>query len=203
MLDGAHAIGTRPVNVRELGCDFYTGCGHKWLFAPQGTGFLYVRRDRLSELQHGWVGAGSTKAWQVPDLPFESQDGAKRFEFGTRPRLLHCVLPNALDFNEAIGVENIQAHAQALLAPFKAELRGMRGINLRTPEDPQLSSSLVVFHTTGLTETDITERLWREHRIIVPHNPETHWTRLSVACFTTREELERVLELFRDWQPSA
>ena len=202
MIDGAHAVGTRPVNVRELACDFYTGCAHKWLFAPQGTGFLYVRRDRLPEVQHSWVGAGSSKVWRVPDLPFESEDGARRFEFGTRPLLLHCVLPTAIDFKVAIGLENIEAHSQALLGPFKEALRETRGITLLTPEDPELSSSLVVYYTTGLTEPDIEGYLWREHRMITRHNPETRWARLSIACFTTRQELERVIEILRQWQPS-
>ena len=50
LLDGAHAVGLIPVNVKELGCDFYSGCGHKWLLAPQGTGFLYVDADKLDDL---------------------------------------------------------------------------------------------------------------------------------------------------------
>ena len=50
LLDGAHAVGLIPVNVKDLGCDFYSGCGHKWLLAPQGTGFLYVDADKLDDL---------------------------------------------------------------------------------------------------------------------------------------------------------
>ena len=49
VLDGAHAVGLVPVDVKEIGCDYYSGCGHKWLMAPQGTGFLYVNKDRLDE----------------------------------------------------------------------------------------------------------------------------------------------------------
>jgi len=201
MIDGAHAVGTRPIDVHQLGCDFYTGCGHKWLFAPQGTGFLYVRRDRLPEVQPSWIGAGSTKEWDLSNRLCESVDGARRFEFGTRPWILYEVLSTAIDFKEAIGLADIEAHAQALVGPFKAALREIRGITLRTPEAPDLSSSLVVFTTTGLTEPDAGGRLWREHNIITHYNPENHWMRLSVACFTTREELERVLEVLRAWQP--
>ena len=46
LLDGAHAVGLIPVNVKSIGCDYYSGCGHKWLLAPQGTGsYTWVTID--------------------------------------------------------------------------------------------------------------------------------------------------------------
>ena len=84
MLDGAHAVGLVPVDVKEIGCDYYSGCGHKWLMAPQGTGFLYVNKDRLDELQITWLGAATATLWDLENLDFEAKTDADKFEYGTR-----------------------------------------------------------------------------------------------------------------------
>src|SRR5260370_34324294 len=57
VLDGAQAFGHIHVDVRDLGCDVYVGCFHKWLLAPAGTGFLYVRREREQDV---WTTLAST-----------------------------------------------------------------------------------------------------------------------------------------------
>ena len=84
MFDGAHATGLVPVNVREIGCDFYTSCGHKWILGPQGTGFLYVNVNRLDDLQITWLGAATAIKWDLDNLTFETRTNADKFEFGTR-----------------------------------------------------------------------------------------------------------------------
>ena len=202
MIDGAHAVGVVAVDVREMGCDFYAANCHKWLFGPLGTGFLYVRKDRLDELALSWVGAGSTTTWSVPDLPFEPQDGAQRFEFGSHPLTLFAALGKSLDLIESLGVAEIQAYSAGLTTKLKTALRDLRGVTVRTPFPANQSAGLVSFYVTGLTEPDPGERLWREHGIIVAsRQPEERWLRVAAACFVLDEELERLVELLSEWQP--
>jgi selenocysteine lyase/cysteine desulfurase len=199
MVDGAHAVGTRPVDVKELGCDFYTGCGHKWLFGPQGTGFLYLRGRRLEEVRQIWLGAGSTSSWDEETLAVVPLATAGRYEFGTRPWMLFNALDVAIGFKQELGLEAVQAHTVPLASALKAALADLPGVRLRTPLDVEASASLVAFEMPGLGEEHLGERLWKEHRIILPYNLQERWTRVSVACFTRWEELERLVNLLCGW----
>src|SRR5579884_3822470 len=84
LLDAAQALGAIPVDVRSLGCDYYAGSGQKWLCGPEGSGALFVRRDRLEELVVPWPGYGSL-ADPAQALEFAPAEGAKRLDHGFPP----------------------------------------------------------------------------------------------------------------------
>jgi isopenicillin-N epimerase len=105
-VDGAHAVGQLPLDLHDLGCDFYASSPHKWLMAPKGTGLLYVREELLELL---WVNTCSG-SWHDYTLK------AYRFEnLGTSNLSVMVGLKAALDFVHTIGVERIYAriHQQA------------------------------------------------------------------------------------------
>ncbi len=80
LVDGAQAAGTIPVDVRELGCDFYTVSAQKWLLGPAATGALYVHPDRVEDSR---VAFPSYFSWQLPK--YELVEGAGRFEGSWTP----------------------------------------------------------------------------------------------------------------------
>jgi selenocysteine lyase/cysteine desulfurase len=202
MIDGAHAVGVVPVDMREIGCDFYAANCHKWLMGPQGTAFLFVREDRLDEVSLTWSGAGATKEWSMPDMPFEPVDGARRYEFGSHPYILFSALATSLDFIESLGLASIRAYAVELTTMLKDALSEVRGVTITTPVSPDESASLVAINTSGLTEPVDSPQMWRDHDIIVPANADTGWMRVSCACFTLPEELDRLVGLLRERQPA-
>ena len=105
-IDGAHAVGQIPLDLHDLGCDFYASSPHKWLMAPKGTGLLYVRQELLERL---WVNTCSG-SWHDYTLK------AYRFEnLGTSNLSVMVGLKAALDFYRTIGAERIYAriHQQA------------------------------------------------------------------------------------------
>jgi selenocysteine lyase/cysteine desulfurase len=105
-IDGAHAVGQIPLDLHDLGCDFYASSPHKWLMAPKGTGLLYVREELLEKL---WVNTCSG-SWHDYTLK------AYRFEnLGTSNLSVMVGLKAALDFYRTIGAERIYAriHQQA------------------------------------------------------------------------------------------
>ncbi len=105
-VDGAHAVGQIPLNLTDLGCDFYTSSPHKWLMSPKGTGLLYVREELQKKL---WVNVCSGE-WKNYDLK------AYRFEnLGTSNLSVMVGLKAALDFFHTIGPDRIYAriHQQA------------------------------------------------------------------------------------------
>jgi selenocysteine lyase/cysteine desulfurase len=81
LLDGAQGLGAVPVDVRELGCDFYAASGQKWLCGPEGSGCLFVAQERLEDLLIPWPGYGSLADAHRP-LELEPAAGAVRFDHG-------------------------------------------------------------------------------------------------------------------------
>ncbi|MCH7745862.1 MAG: aminotransferase class V-fold PLP-dependent enzyme [Chloroflexi bacterium] len=194
MLDGAHATGVTPVDVKAIGCDFYAGCGHKWLLAPQGTGFLYVRAEMLDELKLTWLGWGMTSEYDLSDFSFEPAPDASRFEYATRDWALYGGLGASLKFANEIGLEDIIARTQMLTTRLKQRLSDIPGIELETPLDPSVSAGLVAFHTRGLAHENPGQWLWDEHRILVAHNPKERWMRLAAGYFLLEEEIDLVAD---------
>lgn len=104
-VDGAHAIGQVPLNLQDMGCDFYGSSPHKWLMAPKGTGMLYVRPENLDRL---WVNT-ATANWNNKEMK------AYRFSwFGTSNLSVMVGLKAALDFFQMVGPEKIYARQHQL-----------------------------------------------------------------------------------------
>ena len=81
LLDAAQALGAIPVDVYELGCDFYAASGQKWLCGPEGSGCLFVRQDRLEDLVIPWPGYASVSDAERA-LELEPAEGARRLDHG-------------------------------------------------------------------------------------------------------------------------
>jgi selenocysteine lyase/cysteine desulfurase len=104
-VDGAHAIGQLPLDLHDMGCDFYVTSPHKWLMTPKGTGTLYVREEHLEKL---WVNTVSGE-WR------NFAQKAYRFSnFGTSNLSVMVGLKAALDFFAAVGPERIYARGHEL-----------------------------------------------------------------------------------------
>ena len=94
VVDGAHAFAHFPYKASDLGCDYYGTSLHKWLLAPIGTGFLYVRRENIEGL------------WPLTPAAAAKADDIRKFEeIGTHPAANHNAIAEALSFHEGIGIE--------------------------------------------------------------------------------------------------
>ena len=127
LVDGAQAVPHGAVDVRELGCDFYTFSGHK-LYGPTGIGVLCAREELLEEMPP-WQGGGD----MIRTVSFEKSTYNElpwKFEAGT-PNISGAVgLAAAMDYLESLGLEAVAAHEQRLLALATAELERMSGIEI-------------------------------------------------------------------------
>ncbi len=127
LVDGAQAVPHLAVNVQALGCDFYAFSGHK-VYAPTGIGALYGRPEHL-ELMPPWQGGGD----MIRTVTFEKTTWNElpyKFEAGT-PNIAGAVgLGAALDYVQAIGLENIAAHEEQLLRHATARLADIPGVRL-------------------------------------------------------------------------
>ncbi len=128
LIDGSQAAVHMPVNVAELGCDFYAITGHK-LYGPSGSGAIYCRPERLAEMQP-FMGGGDMIR-EVSKEAVTYNDPPMKFEAGT-PGIVQTIgLGAALDYMMGVGMENIAAHEAELCAYAQEKLNGLNWLNVQ------------------------------------------------------------------------
>ncbi|TMJ95726.1 MAG: aminotransferase class V-fold PLP-dependent enzyme [Actinobacteria bacterium] len=183
VVDGAQAAGALPVDVGELGCDFYTVSAQKWLLGPEGTGCLYVRPERVEELR---IPFPSYLSWDFErgQGGLVPRDGALRFEPGWISTGALAGLLASLEFAEQAGPERF-ARARAMAARCR-ELVAERAKVVTAPAQGTLVSWRVDGDAAALDE-----RL-EARGVIVRSLPGVGWLRASCGFWTDDEDLERL-----------
>ncbi|PWG17467.1 cysteine desulfurase [Salibaculum griseiflavum] len=128
LVDGSQAAVHMPVNVEEIGCDFYAITGHK-LYGPSGSGAIYIHRDRMAEMQP-FMGGGDMIR-EVSKDAVTYNDPPMKFEAGT-PGIVQMIgLGVALDYMMGLGMENIAAHERHLRDYARDRLDGLNWLNVQ------------------------------------------------------------------------
>jgi selenocysteine lyase/cysteine desulfurase len=184
-VDGAHAIGQIPLDLHDIGCDFYGTSPHKWLMAPIGTGLLYIREERLKDL---WVNI-ATANWNNYDLK------AYRFSWlGTSNLSVMVGLKAALEFHQQVGSERIYARAHQLARQVRDRVARYPQARIVNASDDAFYGGMVSFEpvppvtpgaTTGGLKKIADECAARSIRIA--GGPER--IRISTHIFTQPTEL--------------
>jgi selenocysteine lyase/cysteine desulfurase len=184
VLDGAHMHGQIPVNIADIGCDFMAGSPHKWLFAPAGSGLLYIREEWLDRLWPTIVTGG----WD------EKKNKAVRFmSIGTNNRAIPEGMVAGLRFGHSIGFENIYRRNHDLAKRMIAKARQMPVIEVVTPDDDAMFGSLVSLRFKK--DPAPMAALCRKRRIwITGGNP----LRMSVHIHTRPEDLDAFFDTVRE-----
>jgi len=161
IVDGAHVPGHLPLNLAELGADFYTGACHKWLCAPKGSSFLYVRREvqpRLEPLVVSW----GWESEQPSASPFVDQQEWQ----GTRDVAAFLATPAAIRFQAQHQWTAVRAHCFALTGETRARVNAITGLAPIAPEN-----WLGQMATVALPEMDIQKLktdLYERYRVELP-----------------------------------
>jgi selenocysteine lyase/cysteine desulfurase len=135
-VDGAHAIGQIPLDLHDLGCDFYASSPHKWLLAPKGTGTLYIREELLERL---WVNIASAD-WR------NYERKAYRFSnFGTSNLSVMVGLKAALDFFQTIGPARIYSRIHHLAGRVREHILSYPRLKLANASADSFYAGLVSF----------------------------------------------------------
>ncbi len=188
LVDGAQSFGAIPVNLHEMGCDFYTGSAHKWFVGPKETGVLYVREERLPELWASDVGVG----WQGA-----VEGGARKFDnLGQRDDAAVAAVATAARLHEAIGPDLIGARVRALENAIRELARErIPGIGFHTSEEPERRAGVIVLRLPDADHPAVYRRLYDEHRIgCALRGGDFTGIRLCPHIYNTMEEVERVVD---------
>ena len=185
IVDGAHAFAHFPFNHADLDCDYYGTSLHKWLLAPHGTGFLYVRKSKIEKL---WPLMAADKKQDADIRKFE--------EIGTHPAANHNAIAEALTFHEGIGAERKAARLRYLKDRWARRLESQKGVRVLTPNDARQSCGLALFNIEGVDPGKLGGHLWDKHRILVTPivHEEFRGIRVTPNVYTTIGEIDMFCE---------
>ena len=182
LVDGAQAAGAIPVDVEELGCDFYTVSAQKWLLGPDVTGALYVRPERAGELRLTFPSYGSWD-WEAEE-PYTARGDAARFDPGWIPSASIAGLLESLAFAEEAGPDRFD-HARAMAARCRELLAREHEVVTEPGE-----GTIVTWKADG-DSAAVVERL-AEAGVVVRDLPGLGWLRASCGFWTSDDDLERL-----------
>jgi selenocysteine lyase/cysteine desulfurase len=181
-VDGAQAFAHIPFKRDELGCDYYGTSLHKWLYAPVGTGFLYVRRSEIPRLWALFAGE-----------PTQDADIRKFEQIGTHPAANHNAVAAAMMFHRGIGAGRKIARLRFLRDRWANRLLKFSDrVKMITPIGPSASGAIGVVHIDGMDHAKLGGWLMREHRIVTTPmvNAEFTGVRVSPSVYTTIDEVD-------------
>ena len=189
IVDGAHAYAHFPFTRDDLDCDYYGTSLHKWLLAPHGTGFLYVRKAKIATI------------WPLMAAPAEMNGNIRKFEeIGTHPAANHNAIAEALTFHEGIGAERKAARLRYLFQRWAKRLEHLPRVRILTPYDPAQSCGLASMAIDGMDPNKLVTYLWDTHRIIVTPivHKEFSCVRVTPNVYTTVAEIDRFGDVMED-----
>lgn len=185
IVDGAHAFAHFPFKHRDLDCDYYGTSLHKWLCAPHGTGFLYVRQAKIPNL------------WSLMASEEKNRENIRKFEeIGTHPSANALAINEALDFHEGIGPERKAARLRYLFQRWAKRLDGQKGVKILTSYDPTQSCGLALMDLEGVDPGKLSTHLFDNHRIITTpiKHEEFQGLRVTPNVYTTSREIDTFVE---------
>ena len=187
VIDGAQAFGHIAVDVKEIGCDAYVGCFHKWMLAPAGEGLLYLRRDRAPAV---WSSIASHQ-WD------NHEDNGLRFsQRGTGSMSMMMGLEAALDFHNQIGPQRVQQRIKYLGDYLRGGLRKIPGVRIYSPDDPAMCAGITVYGVDGVGGPQLAQAMWDRARLR-PRGSSAVAIRHCTHIYNSPEEIDKALGVVR------
>ena len=182
--DGCHAVAQIPVNLREMGCDYYASNCYKWMLGPIGTGFLYVSEEARRSLK--------------PLLrPHDPEAAAAQYITSTPSYALYAGVAATIDLMETIGgVEAIQRESTRKAEALKASLDAVPGVLVHSSRRPDTQTGTVTFAIEGVDGGQVSTALKDRWQIVqrATYLTDPSGVRISVAFYISEAELEVLVE---------
>ncbi len=203
-IDGAHAPAMVPLQLEQLGADFYTGNCHKWMLAPTGSGFLYLGKgdeDRLQPLHVSWGYHPDRRKMDERDET-GSTARIRFYEFeGTRDPAPWLAVPAAIEFQEQLGFDRIRECNAKLVDHVRRRMAEFPELRRITPLHEQLHGFLTAYRlTAGVDINHWRKVLWEKYRVEtpIPERPEGPILRVSTHFYNTVEEIDLLCDAVRE-----
>ena len=186
IVDGAHSFAQFDFKQKDLACDYFGTSLHKWLFAPKGSGLLFVKRDKIAKL------------WPLMAAEEKQSTDIRKFEeVGTHSAAPRLAIGEAMLFHNSIGGKRKEARLRYLSRYWMNRLKDVPKIGFNTSFDPNQSCAIANVNVAGVDPTAIGSYLFSKHRIFttpIVHD-EFKGIRITPNVYTTLGELDRFCEL--------
>jgi selenocysteine lyase/cysteine desulfurase len=190
-VDGAHVPGMMRLNLRDLGCDMYSASPHKWLQAPKGSGFLYVRDEMIDRL---WSTI-ATEGWDEPKLRSER---FQRIGSSNLPALWG--LRASIQLANEIGMDRIERRHRQLCDYILNAMIKRRAQSWTSP-DPSMRCAIATVNVPPIIRIDLEHWLWKEKKIRI-RGAEPNKLRLSTPYYLSKQDIDRFLDAFDEYKKS-
>jgi len=186
IVDGAHAFAHFDFKQPDLGCDYYGTSLHKWLFAPKGTGLLYVKKDMIE------------KIWPLMAADKSQKNDIRKFEeIGTHPAAPRLAIGEAILYHNGIGGKRKEARLRYLSRYWMNKLKELPNVRFHTSWEPNQSCGIANVEIVGVDTGALASYLFDKHKIFtVPIiHDEFKGLRITPSVYTTLKELDRFADV--------
>ena len=182
IVDGAHSFAQFYFKQKDLGCDYFGTSLHKWLYAPKGTGLLYIKREKIE------------KIWPMMAAESKQAGDIRKFEeIGTHSAAPKLAIGEALLFHNGIGGKRKEARLRYLSRYWMNRLKDVPKVRFNTSFDPAQSCAIANVQIEGLNPSAVGSYLFDKHRIFTTPiiHEEFQGIRITPNIYTTLGELDR------------
>ncbi|MCX6318611.1 MAG: aminotransferase class V-fold PLP-dependent enzyme [Bacteroidetes bacterium] len=186
VVDGAHSFLQTTFTIPSLNCDYFATSLHKWMYAPIGSGMLYVRKEKIKDIY---------PLFATADDPL--REDIRKFEsLGTRPYFIEQAIGKAIEFHEMIGSERKEKRLHYLKNYWMEKVKDLPGVQLHTSLHPQWGCAIGNLEVTGKKPADLDSFLLERYRIHVVgiEWENIHGIRVTPNVYTTTKNLDLLVE---------
>ncbi len=186
IVDGAHSFAQFYFKQPDLDCDYFGTSLHKWLYAPKGTGLLYIKRDKIA------------KVWPLFAAEEKQKSDIRKFEeIGTHSAAPKLAIGEAMLFHNGIGGRRKEARLRYLSRYWMDKLKEIPKVRFNTSLDPQQMCAIANVQIEGVDSAKIGSYLFSQHRIYTTPilHEEFQGLRITPNLYTTLKELDRFCEV--------
>lgn len=189
IVDGAHAFAQFDFKRDDLACDYYGTSLHKWIYAPKGTGMLYVKKDKIP------------KVWPLMAAEDKQKTDIRKFEeIGTHSAAMRLAIGEAILFHNAIGGKRKEERLRFLSRYWMNKLKDVPKVGFNTSFDPRQSCAIANFRVDGVDPVALGAYLMSKHKIFTTPIVHEEFTgiRITPNVYTTLWELDRFCNVVED-----
>ena len=189
IVDGAHSFAQFDFKRDDLGCDYFGTSLHKWIYAPKGTGMLYVKRDKIA------------KVWPLMASEDKQKNDIRKYEeIGTHSAAMRLAIGEAILFHNAIGGKRKEERLRYLSRYWMNNLKSVPKVGFNTSFDPAQSCAIANFKIEGVDPVALGSYLMSKHKIFTTPIVHDEFTgiRITPNVYTTFWELDRFCNVVAD-----
>jgi selenocysteine lyase/cysteine desulfurase len=190
LLDGAQTVGQIKVDVKDIGCDAYAGCFHKWIGAPHGSGFLYIRQDRMKDV---WTTIASGR-WDNHE-----DEGFRFTQRGTGSFPILKGVEAALDLHFEIGPDRVYDRIKFLGNRLRDGLRTIPKVKFFNPLDEKMCAGISVYNIEGWTGTKLQDAYWEKAKMRPRSQGDQFGVRHCTHIFNNEAEIDKAIALVKEF----